>query len=40
MIAGAAIVWLVGEVADWHGAGFVLLGCDRRLHCWRDWARA
>ncbi len=26
MIAGLAIVWLVGEIADWHGAGFVLLG--------------
>ena len=26
LIAGIAIVWLVGEIADWHGAGFVLLG--------------
>jgi len=26
MIAGIAIVWLVGEIADWHGAGFVALG--------------
>jgi len=26
VVAGAAIVWLVGEIADWHGAGFVVLG--------------
>jgi hypothetical protein len=25
-IAGIAIVWLVGEIADWHGPGFVVLG--------------